>query len=411
MRFVGTSELGRWRGVARASRPFIGALVLALVAACGSATISQNTASVAVAVTPSTTTAQVGGVPVSFAATIANAANQGFQWQVDGIPGGNATVGTISASGVYLSPPTLPSSTTVTITAVSVADATKSGTASVSLVVDPAGVAVAVSPATVSVPAGSGHHVFVATVSGATNPAVTWRVNGTAGGDATVGTITAGGVYTAPATPPAQPTVTVTAVSVEDPAKLGSAAVTITKAGTSPPTISGSPPTTVVAGHAYAFAPKASSPQGAALTFSIVNKPAWASFSTATGQLSGTPSTTNIGTYANISISVSDGAASASLAPFTITVGSGTTGSVTVSWTPPTTRTDGSTLTNLAGYRIYYGTSSGNYTDMISVTNPGLTTYVVANLMGGATYYFVATAVDANGLESPYTNVGSKTLP
>ena len=66
-------------------------------------------------------------------------------------------------------------------------------------------------------------------------------------------------------------------------------------------------------------------------------------------------------------------------------------------------------LSNLSGYRIYYGTSQGNYSNTTSVTNPGLTSYVIENLAGG-TWYFVMTAVDGAGLESARTNPVSKTI-
>jgi hypothetical protein len=167
--------------------------------------------------------------------------------------------------------------------------------------------------------------------------------------------------------------------------------------------------TTVHPGQGYAFSPTASSPHGAPLVFSISSTPAWASFNTSTGQLTGTPALTDVGTFANITISVNDGTATASLAAFTITVQPGTTGSATLSWTVPTTRTDGTPLTTLAGFRIYYGPAVGNYPNKISVPNPGITTYVIDDLLSG-TYYFVATAYDANGLESDYTPPGSKTI-
>ena len=73
---------------------------------------------------------------------------------------------------------------------------------------------------------------------------------------------------------------------------------------------------------------------------------------------------------------------------------------VTINWMPPTENTDGSTLTNLSGYNIHYGTSSGNYTQTIAVSNPGVATYVVDNLAPG-TYYFTVAAVNASGTESP----------
>ena len=175
----------------------------------------------------------------------------------------------------------------------------------------------------------------------------------------------------------------------------------------SAPTIRGAPMTSVSAGHAYAFTPAAAG--GKALSFAIANKPAWASFSTSTGALAGTPTTTDVGTFANVAITVSDGARTASLAPFTITVRPGTVGSATVSWLPPTQRTDGTALRNLAGYRIYYGNTAGTYPNTITVANPGLSTYVIDNLPSG-TYYFVASAYDTAGNESSYSTPASKTI-
>lgn len=180
------------------------------------------------------------------------------------------------------------------------------------------------------------------------------------------------------------------------------------------PTISGSPATQVVAGQAYSFSPTAADPEGATLTFSISNKPAWATFSSSTGSLTGTPAAGNVGTTSGIVISVTDGSNSTSLAAFSIAVSASTTpppasGSATLTWQPPTERTDGSTLSSLSGYRIYYGTSQGSYTNTANVTNPGLTSYVIENLANG-TWYFVMTAVDGAGLESARTNPVSKTI-
>lgn len=179
------------------------------------------------------------------------------------------------------------------------------------------------------------------------------------------------------------------------------------------PTISGSPATTVVAGQAYSFTPQASDPEGATLTFSITNRPSWATFSSSTGRLTGTPAAGDVGTTSGIVISVTDGTNSVSLASFSIEVTAAATpppvtGSATLNWQPPTERTDGSALTNLQGYRIYYGNSPGNYSNTVNVSN-GLTSYVIENLSGG-TWYFVMTAVDSAGLESARTNPVSKTI-
>ena len=138
------------------------------------------------------------------------------QWQVAGVPGGDTTVGTISASGQYTPPAVMPSPATIQIPAVSNTDSAESGSASVTLTAAPA-VAVAVSPTAATLLAGSGSQTFVATVSNTSNTTVTWAVNGVVGGNAAVGTISASGDYNAPAAPPAQPTVTITATSAADP--------------------------------------------------------------------------------------------------------------------------------------------------------------------------------------------------
>ena len=99
----------------------------------------------------------------------------------------------------------------------------------------------------------------------------------------------------------------------------------------------------------------------------------------------------------------------AALSPFTITVNPVTLGSVTLSWTPPTENEDGTVLTDLAGYRLYWGTTPGVYTDSLTINNPGLTTYVVENLPPG-TYEFVATSFNAAGTESIYSNAATKVV-
>ena len=176
------------------------------------------------------------------------------------------------------------------------------------------------------------------------------------------------------------------------------------------PTISGTPSTSVVQGSAYRFAPVANDPNGDALTFSIANRPSWATFNAATGELTGTPSAANVGAYTGIVISVSDSVASAQLAAFSINVQAMGLGSATLSWTPPTQNSDGSPLSNLAGYRVRWGTTHGSYTSAVAIDNPGISTYVVEGL-GSATYYFVVTAVNSQSAESAFSNEGSKTIP
>ena len=82
---------------------------------------------------------------------------------------------------------------------------------------------------------------------------------------------------------------------------------------------------------------------------------------------------------------------------------------VTLQWLPPTENTDGTPLTNLAGYDIHYGTQSRSYTETIQVSNPGIATYVVDNLTPG-TYYFAVSAVNSGGTESPPSSEVSMTV-
>ena len=180
-----------------------------------------------------------------------------------------------------------------------------------------------------------------------------------------------------------------------------------TQSSTAPPTISGSPSLSDLVGQAYSFVPTTTNPGGGTLGFSITNKPAWATFSTVTGALAGTPSSAQAGPYSNILISVSNGKASASLAAFSITV---TTGSATVSWTAPTQNTNGTPLTDLAGYTISYGSSPSSLTQTIQLANPSATSYVVSNLSPG-TYYFAVAAYATDGTQSVESPVGSKTIP
>ncbi len=185
------------------------------------------------------------------------------------------------------------------------------------------------------------------------------------------------------------------------------ASFTITVMNTAP-TITGTPVTTGKVGAAYSFIPTGSDANGDILAYSISNKPAWATFNTATGSLTGTPTAT--GTFSAITITVSDGAVGASLPAFAIAISAATTGTATVSWTAPTQNTDGSPLTDLAGYTIYYGTSSGNLNNSINVNSAATTSYTVSGLATGATYYFAVSAVNSSGVSSSLSDVGSKTI-
>jgi len=174
------------------------------------------------------------------------------------------------------------------------------------------------------------------------------------------------------------------------------------------PSIAGTPTTTVNQDSSYAFQPSASDPEGQALRFSVANKPAWASFDSTTGKLSGTPAAADVGTYAAITISVSDGTNSVALPAYALTVTQAVNGQITVAWTAPQQNTDGSALTDLAGYKIYYGNSPSNLTNVVTV-GTNVSSYVVQNLAAG-TWYVAMTSLNSQGVESAQSTVASKVL-
>ena len=187
--------------------------------------------------------------------------------------------------------------------------------------------------------------------------------------------------------------------------------ITVTSGTAAAITLTGSPANTAVTGKPYSFQPTAKDSSGKAMSFSVQNKPSWASFSISSGLLSGTPPSAQ--TDSSIVISASDGSASASMSPFTVTVtnapSGGGTGAATVSWTVPTQNTNGTALTNLAGVRIYYGTSSSTLSQQIQLAGTSTTTYTIDNLAAG-TWYFGAAAYNTAGTQSAMSAIVSKSI-
>jgi Putative Ig domain len=198
------------------------------------------------------------------------------------------------------------------------------------------------------------------------------------------------------------PASTATATPASTPAPEGPAAVALT----------GTPASSVTVGQNYAFQPSVSADAGT-VTFQIQGKPSWAAFNTSTGALTGTPAVANVGTSAGITITATNTGGSGSIGPFAIVVNaapaSPAAGSASLPWTAPTENTDGTPLTNLAGYHIYYGTSEGAWTSTITILDATETSYVVAGLAPG-TYYFAVVAFNSTGEDSADSNVGTKTI-
>lgn len=129
-------------------------------------------------------------------------------------------------------------------------------------------------------------------------------------------------------------------------------------------------------------------------------------------------SPTSVATSSGSGSSSNTGSASSTGSGSTTSSGSGSgsnsnppppTGSATLKWTAPTTNSNGSALTDLAGFHIHYGTNPSSLTSVITVPSASTASYVVSSLSAG-TWYFAVSAYTNSGLEGPLSNVGSKTI-
>ena len=403
--------------------------------------------SVSVSVSPTTASLQVNQQK-QFAATISGTTNTAVTWTASG--------GTVTSGGLYTAPS---SAGTYTVTATSAADSTKSASAVVT-VSQSAQVSVSISPTTASLSTGT-QNQFTASVSGSSNTAVTWAASG--------GTITTGGLYTAPSS---AGTYTVTATSAADSTKSASAVVTVSQ-----PTqvsISLSPSTVSLStGGQEQFTAKVSGTSNTAVTWSASGGTVSAS------GLYVAPSTA--GTYTIKAVSAADptktasATASVSVAPvvsvsvsptsvampqkwqqqFAATVSGSSntavtwsvkqgTGTITQSGlytAPQAVETDvisavsqadntksasatvtvvaphsvslkwsPSTSTGISYYKVYRGTVSGGPYSLLA-TNLSATSYTDASVQSGSTYFYVTTAVDSSGMESGYSDVAQAVIP
>lgn len=240
----------------------------------GAGAVTGNSLAVTVALAPtivtvSPTTAVVqAGATKTLTSTVTGNVNTAVTWSVNGLAGGSETVGTISAAGVYTAPATVATTSTVVIRATSVAVPTAFGQAAVTL--SPPIITVAVAPATAGVRVGDSQP-FIATVTGTANTAVTWSVNGVVGGSTTGGTISAAGVYTAPATITSSSTVTIRATSAATPTTFGQATVTLAYPAVA---VALSPATaTVQIGNSQTFTPTVTGNANTAVNWSVNGAP------------------------------------------------------------------------------------------------------------------------------------------
>ena len=234
----------------RLLRTVIGLLLLLLLACAPGGGPGGTGNSVVVTVAPSSVQLQPGQ-PQAFLATVGGTTNSAVTWSVDESGGGQ-----VNAAGQYLAPQ---AAGTFHVRATSAADPSKSGQATVTVTAPPV-VSVAVSPASASVQVGQ-QQAFTATVTGTSNPAVTWSVV-----EASGGSVTGSGLYTAPAS---AGSFHVRATSVADSTKSAQATVAVTAAPNV--SVSVSPASaSVQVGQQQAFTATVTGTSNPAVTWSVV---------------------------------------------------------------------------------------------------------------------------------------------
>jgi hypothetical protein len=166
------------------------------------------------------------------------------------------------------------------------------------------------------------------------------------------------------------------------------------------PVIEGLAPTTAVAGLPYDFRPEGYDPDGDTVTFSVTGLPHWASFDPSRGRITGTPSLSDIGSYPDITIAVTDGNHTVALPSFGIEVRQSETRLVQVAWSAPSARVDGSPLDGIASYTVrVVGAASG--ADDFDTTLVSATPDIELALDTGRRYLLAVTAIDLAGIAGP----------
>jgi uncharacterized protein (DUF1800 family) len=452
-------------------------IVLIYLGGCAEAIIPGGSQGYSISVTPSPTTLP-GLTTQQFVARTNDGSKPTLSWTVNGIAGGNPTIGTISAGGFYTAPEFPPSPNTIKVTATDTVDSSKTGSSAVTLdnpipilttvapLTIPVGpftltlsgqhfakgataflgttaltttvisstqltatgtatnaevgtvsitvqnpvpgsnsskaisaqvkgslINVAVTPATGVLRAGA-QQVFAATVTGTTNAAVTWSVNGVAGGNETVGTIVGNGNYLAPYILPNPSTITVTATSVADTSASGNASITL---GNPVPTLSSVTPNLIVIGSFNITLTGSGFMQGSVVNFGSQQlKTTFVSTTELTA--TGTATTAQVGTV-NVSVTNPNPVSATStpvpvqvvastdivvtLAPKNVTIGAGNTTQFQATVTGTT-----DIQLNWAVNGVPYGNSTvgtvdgnGNYTAPVNIVGLGSVTVTATSVV------------------------------
>jgi hypothetical protein len=337
-----------------------------------------------VSVTPQSAQISAGGT-VQFIATVQNATNLAVNWQVNGLAGGNSSVGTITPSGpgtaAYMAPASVSAPLTVTVSAASQADATKTGSATVTVNPLPS-TQVSVSPANPDVVEGASLQ-FNANVQNGPQ-AVIWEVDGIQRGNSTVGSINSSGFYTAPTTIPSPPVVNITAILQTDLSVSGSTTVTIVAPSAS---VSISPTTgNVVTGKTLQFSATVQN-SNAAIIWEVNGTPGGDS---ATGTIAA--STPDVATYT---------APTQVPSPPTVSITAALQGDASISASAGVTVISGNAFTGVYSWRN---------DNALTGQNPQETTLTPANVAGGGFGKLFGCGVDGQIFGEPLY-VANVTIP
>jgi hypothetical protein len=217
---------------------FLGVALIAWGCASVASSLAPNSTAqgVKISVTPTSTSVAVSGTQ-KFTASVANTSNTAVIWQVNGVTGGEATHGTIDATGLFTAPPKVPSPSTVTIAAISQAQPTKMAVAQAAISTTAPAVVVSVAPASASVQPGHVQSLTATVQNDSQNKGVTWTLSSAGCSGTACGTLSAtssaSGVaitYTPPLNVPSPASVMATAISVADPSKTAVAAISVASA-------------------------------------------------------------------------------------------------------------------------------------------------------------------------------------
>ena len=319
---------------------------------------------VAVTIKPGSASLSTGGTQ-QFTASVTGSSNTSVTW--------SATSGSVSSAGLYTAPG---SAGTFTVTATSVADTTKSASATVTVSAPVVGVTI--SPVSASMLT-SGTQQFTASVTGSSNTSVTWSASG--------GSISTGGMFTAPST---AGTVTVKATSVADTTKSASAAVTVTAQAVA---VSVSPGTA-------SLTPSATQQFTATVTGTTSTGVTWSATGGVVSSSGLYTAPATAGTFAVTATSVADPTKSASAS---VSVAAPVQHSASLNWS--------SSASAVTGYNVYRGTVSGGPYTITNTTLDSSTNFVDLSVQAGQTFFYVVTSVDAAGMESSFSNEVKAVIP